>query len=68
MSSGSSRAIIANKMFELKNEVKQRLRQIAKNGNLSDEEKAIYNAAVDLYESQRFNAAKIKLKSLRGFE
>lgn len=68
MSSGSSRAIIANKMFELKTEVKQQLAQIAKNKNLSAEEKATYNAAVDLYESQRFNAAKIKLESLQHFK
>ena len=38
--------------------------KIAQANSLTDEQKKIYNAAVDLYEQQKFAAAKEKLKEL----
>lgn len=64
MSSGSSRAIIANKMFELKSATKVRFSEIAATRQLSKEQKAIYNEAVELYEKKKYAAANAKLDSL----
>ncbi len=64
MSSGSSRAVIANKMFELKSTIKQRFKEIVATKQLTEEQKAIYNQAVELYEKKKYSAANAKLDSL----